>query len=740
MPSNSTISNNKAEWTTNANFGQIIPQSINNALSQFKTFITELNNAIQIVKEILTEVGQFLVSPYDLLAVFIKNYASAIITVFEDALSIGGSYIVIHPWNVLGSDGNPKNTIDMLEPLVDKNNFTVFKSISTTVLPVGGKNSGKSIPGPTATKTTTGKKSSFFQAIPSLTPQQAFNEFFASFSNTNDKHKPTWSVNTQATGFGFLITTASPSAFMSLLTLLGQFFNFNELTEAKNNLFKTFANFGNDTASQGQSASLIDSKDLSKFSTDWAGIAETNNTLQTGNTSEKLSALDSLIENSNIKGYHWVGLNVNNFSVLQDLITMLQKLIKRVQDEMATQENAIQEMVNALIKKITSLQTVLLQIYNVTTSIVAALEYTGIYTFVIPKGYGGVQYIQQALQSSLATSPIAATLNLTQLSALLFFGASTGVNIDSWNSLFAAAWAATSAEYNSLLSEFNLNFNYNIAPAFDTTVFSFGQSINLSVTSPNATSIHPFYYTYQLTDSSGKIISQQTETNILAGDVAIVNSSKFNIILSPPDLLVPPFGTLLYNITITIFDGLLSSFNYSKTFHVSDSISNVNPIITNTNPGTFTANTDAKVTVYSGNTKVEESNYTAGSVGSFGSSLYKDQQGVTLSITDSNGTNITLPLSVFAGYTQYDYVTFNDFTSIKFLRVDSLPIMICLEFGGILQWGIQGKLLLTFNLPTCIKVAESGIYEYYYLDNNGKQWGPYYISITTSPLSSLHIC
>lgn len=521
MSSNSTISTNKAQWTSNTMFSQIIPKAVTTGLNALQSVLLDAEKVLLVIKNIVQTVEIFVTAPGELLTTFLKNYSQALITAFQDVLSLGGNYIIIHPFNVIDGNGNPKYPIDLYESTTVGANV-LFSPATSRALPVPGLIM--------AQKQTGGKTAYYKHVIPSLTPQQAFSEFTASFTNPKDTHKPTWSVDTEAAGMGFIITTGNISAFLTLLSSLDQFFSFKEIKDAIT-AYSSKVNTGlYDATAQGANPSLLSSTDFSAFTNPLPTIQEDSFILQSSNytQSAKLRILDSIIENEDIAGYHWAGLNLYNLPLLQEVCTLLQKLVKRITDSTQTNDQAIQKIANAIIKKITGIQNVITEILQVAVTIGLALEYTGLYTFTIPQGSGGVQYIQQALQTSLATSPLAPILNTTQFTILGFFGAGDGINLSSWSSLFQAAYNATAAELQSLLSSLGVTFQYKVTPDFTKQVFSFGQTVNLSVSSSQANQNHPYYYTYILKDNNNNIVSQQTETNILAGDIAIVNSSKFS--------------------------------------------------------------------------------------------------------------------------------------------------------------------------------------------------------------------
>jgi hypothetical protein len=728
------MSTNKAEWSSQTLFASSIPPAIPTGLNFLSSVLNEAEKVLDVIKKIVQNVETFLVAPAELLTIFLKNYSQAIITAFKDVLSLGGNYIIIHPFNVVQADGTtPKYPIDLYDSTEVGTNV-IFSPTTTRALPVPGVIIAK--------EQKVGKTSYYKHIVPSLTPQQAFNEFFSSLSNPLDTHKPTWSVNTEAVGMGFVITTGNISAFLNLMSSLDQFFSFKEITDA----IKAFDNQVNtglyDATGQGKNPSLLSSSDFSVCANAISAVQEKSFILQSSmySQSAKLNILDSMIENTDIAGYHWGGMNLYNFPFLEDICILLQKLVKRTTDALQSNDKAIQKIANAIIKKITGIQELITEILNVATTIGLALEYTGLYTFVIPQGYGGIQYIQQAIQSSLSTSPLAPILNTTQFTLLAFFGAGDGINLSSWTALFQNAYNISAAQLQSLLgisSSGKEPFNYKVSPDFTKQVFSFGQTINLSVSSSQVTSNHPYYYTYVLKDNNNNVISEQTEKNITAGDIALVNKTGCVFTLTNSSQIKDP-TTINYSISITVFDNIAYTNTYTSTFPVSNAVSNLSNKLTSNDKGSVTLNDNSTVSLMSGDRIIEQQYASSGTTLPFGAAANTDQN-LTLNISGTGGS-MSLPIDNYTGYTTYDFNTFADLINTTYLRVLSLPIMICINFEGILQWGVQGYTLTTYNLPLCIKISNVGTYEYFIQDTNNILHGPYYMIISIASATSQSIC
>jgi hypothetical protein len=140
----------------------------------------------------------------------------------------------------------------------------------------------------------------------------------------------------------------------------------------------------------------------------------------------------------------------------------------------------------------------------------------------------------------------------------------------------------------------------------------------------------------------------------------------------------------------------------------------------------------------SGDKAIETQYAGPGTTLSFGAAALPGQS-LTLSIVGTTGA-LSLPVDNYTGYQTYDFNSFADLIATTYLRVVVLPIMICINFEGILQWGVQGYTLTTYNLPLCIKISNVGTYEYFIQDTNNILHGPYYMIISIASATSQSIC
>ena len=168
-------------WQAQANLNQIIPAQISTALNDINSFLNEANGIIAIIQTIVTDLGFLFTSPLELLITILKNFSGPIVQVLTDALGLGGGFIIIHPWNRITKR---------------------YKNVSNNSL--------------------------FPLPIPAMNVREAFNELYASFTNTKDPYRPQWGTNDEVTGMGMLVVSPDPSNFLNIVAAMQELLNFKE--------------------------------------------------------------------------------------------------------------------------------------------------------------------------------------------------------------------------------------------------------------------------------------------------------------------------------------------------------------------------------------------------------------------------------------------------------------------------------------------------------------------------------
>jgi hypothetical protein len=732
-----------ATWTSLSYFSNGIPESVTDGLKSLSDSLVYIDTVAAGILGILDTAEKYLAglftNPINLITGLIAGFLQNGITMLTDTMSLGGGLIVIFPYNVVKNDGTPKYIVNLLEPLniaLDSASATtqVFKPISTRGLPKPGSNkvlSGK--------EKNLGNKNKYNAPLATLTPRQAFNEFYLSFDNTKDTHRPRWTENDVVVGFGIVITSPNISSFLNLAATMAQFLDFSGLLESVNTVFKDVQSAISNAQSQDNDIRSDSVVDFSRFKADMSAIIDTNATLQSGDKSKALKTLRSLVESEDIAGYHWIGLSLRNFPFLQTMVLIIEDLLKKLNAVTTTPTiNPLTSIIQAVKKKIIAIRQIVTLANLAVETIVTSLGNTGIYSFTIPEGSGSNRYVQESLALSLQdpNNPLKGVMDTSQFTILAFAGASVGVNTKAWSDMLKNTFDASMDKLKSNYDDLFTPFNYNVRPDFKTKTFRFGEKLTLFILSSQSTSDYKYYYTFAIRDNENSIIAQHNQTDPFADDVAIVNTSRFNIQLPTPNFESGVAVKFDYTIDITLFDILTKKYYYHASFPVTNSSLTLPFNVKDGEqsiPSTADANTKIKIT--SGSRVIEEINIPEGGDIVFGSNITGDMSDLNINI---NG--IIRPIDNFKGYPTFDVASIQDFITNRFLRLTELPTMLCFNFVGVLSYGLAGGTMTSVNLPACILISTEDIYEFSFIDENGVLWGPYYITITVGDVATAHLC
>ena len=746
MPSNSNISNNKASWTHKNIYDQSPPKWISDTLTNFKNTLDTIRGIINGIVSVLDVLRLLWKGLDDILVTFLMGIVNDIITVLTDSLTAGGSYIIIHPWN-----SKLSSTINILE----KNSNGTYKQISTLVVPIpviGSKSTAISEIKTIENKAISGNKNKVIIPLRSLTPQQAFNDFYNSFTDLSDRNRPQWSSNDYATGFGIVITTPDINGFISLINTLQEFFSFPELNELTHKFLTEvrtgIQNAGTDIQEIGTELGENWGKftsDLSKIGTDVNIIFSKNPNTAT----QRTQLVTNLITSPFTGTRHWNTLSLQNIPLLDDLSSEIKKLIQILTGAIQGSGNIIDELSSALLKKLNALLSIIDSVDSLVSTLVTSLGTTGLYTFSVPSGLGGVEYVKQAIQSSLSTSPLADGLNSSTWTFLFFAGVGgpTMDTLQTWLNMFSSTLStAVDSGFDSSITNLqtvlssSYNFNYNIEPNFKTKIFHFNDVIKLRVSSIQSTATNQYYYTYTMRDSNGTIISKQSQTNISAPDIAKVNITSFDIILKIPEHANKrPIGSKKYSIEVRMFNAVGKVSSYNSNFIVTDTIS-VPPATTpNSKYAGYQICTILGCTVklYDGSLLVYEQYIGPNSCAIIGAGLpYGDY---TIQIDEVTGTQSDWSINNINGYYDYLFTSVSILINTPFIRVNSLPVILCFSFSGILELTYPDGTTKNINLPSCIEIDQAGCYSYSIFDGT-TTLGPYSLYITLISDTSISVC
>lgn len=644
-------------WQAQASLNQVIPKQVSSALNSLNEFLKEANGIISVIETIVTDLGFLFTSPIELLIAILKNFSGPITQVLTDALGLGGGFIIIHPWN------------------------RITKRYKQT------------------------SKNSFFPLrVPVMNAQEAFNELYASFSNTADPYRPQWGANDKVTGMGMLVVSPDPSSFLNIVAALQQVLDFKEFGDIIDKYTKDVISWYKDAKHQAgvdiASFAPFDIKGVSDLG--FQNIVSSKGTLQS-----------PIIFNSNLPSLHWFGLSLSNLTFLSQVANGIESLINKMLSLLETTDNAIGEFVKVLFKKLTSLQNLIQVIVNALSSFLISLQNTGLYFFEVPQGTGGVQYVITQLQQSLSHPTgdgvtVASHLTDSDFCLLFFMGASTGVDLNAWEALFKNAFDQTTAAAQALAAQATVNFT--VIPDFHNKVFFFDKPIKLNVTSQDSSPTHQFYYTYKVTDEKGNVVSSFLN-KVVGGNTLKVNNNPVTLTFSHPTLN-PRIGTVRYTITIEIFDFFLIDTVYTATFTVTDQVSSLTSTLDSSNRALcVTANKQGTLSLGNSGYTVEKLPVASGKTVCVGTTVGPNVNGLTLTFDGADGTSFSTDVTNNLGFTVGNVFGLPIPSSFRFL---TFPGKLCFQFEGALKYQAVGASSWTYvTLPSCILISGLGCYNYY---------------------------
>ena len=243
-------------WQAQNNLNQLIPTQLTGAINTLSTVLVDINVVLADVETIGKTIAQFLGNPTDLLTSFLSEFVTAINDSLSSALSLGGGGILIHPWN------------RMTKRYVNTSSDSVF--------PLN---------------------------IPAMNGQEAFNEFYNSFNNTEDPYRPQWGSATEVTGIGMLVVAPEPAVFLNIIASLKQIMNFKEFGNIINKYTRDVITWGNDVNKQ---LGADKASSLAKF--DVKGITDLTFKNQTGVQAGQKVTFSDVLFNKNVN--LWLKLNI----------------------------------------------------------------------------------------------------------------------------------------------------------------------------------------------------------------------------------------------------------------------------------------------------------------------------------------------------------------------------------------------------------------------------------------------
>jgi hypothetical protein len=695
---------NNVTWIKTPSLVQVAPKEVTDVLTTIEGVTKVINDALNIVIGILEFIKAFFSGGADFIIDLLKSFMTPFITMLQDILGLGGGLIFIHPFNRMN-----KRTVN-------------------------------------ASKTP-----GLLMNIPAMNAQEALNEFYASFSNQNDPFRPQWSANSYAAGIGFLLVCPEPKGLLDIVNAFLQIIDIKEFQGVVSSYTKNLTAWAKDTEVQfGPIA-----KNFTKF--DITGLHEKNITTMSaaGNNPVPITKT-KLVFDESLPSLHWYGLSLSNFMTLSSIQDGIELLIEKLLSFLQTTDNAIVAFIDILIKKIKAIQEIVQIVSDMVSGFIVSLSTSGLYTFIIPQGLGGTDYIINQLKDSIAhpqggdASTLKNQLTTHDFCALFFMGASVGVNLSAWESMIAGAFDTTSEAAVALSNLLFSKVNYTVIPDFKNKVFNFNTPITLQVVSQDSTPNTQLYYTYSIT-GDGTLIAANTLK--LVGESLKVNIDSVPLYFPLPSIDAPitpanitSVSNVLsstYTITIEIFDFLTVNEIYTTSFNVIDSASDIKTRVDNNHVISLTSKSGGNVSIVnsnhpSGGYALEKSYVSPGNTIELGSLTPPFNDGLLLSYSGSDGSSFTTPIQNNVGYRVADLDSLPIPNSFRFL---TLPGKICFNFEGALK--IKGPTDSDYTyitLPACITISILGNFTYYLFTTETGWQGPFTFGVVEQVIEGTQIC
>jgi hypothetical protein len=751
MSSNTTV-----EWNSLLSLGNSAPEGwgLEDFTDGMDDVLTNANKVIDVIEDLVNFVSPFLVAPTDITATIIREYSKPVLKVLRDSLSIGGGFIVIHPYN-----------------RTNRRLVNIFT-----------------------------EKTPFY--IPAMTPREAFNELYSSFRNTKDPFRPQWTENINTAGVGLLMTALDVKGLVPLVQSFSKLIDMKEFKDImdsyRSDMEKVYIeatrlglrspdkapDFLTDAQKAEWNASIekrreLQTKhalyvgatarqDISNIFTEWGGGRIQFDIGRAGGS----RSYPALVHNSNLPRLHWWALNISNFTVLKKMVDRLEEIIETLLAFVEKNDKFIDNIIATLLKKVRALRNLVQSAYDMLEGIAISLNSTGIYAFAIPKTpagqKGGVDYIISSLKSSLSNpqtddaKAVASLLDDTNNTILFFAGASTSVNLDAWMDLFDKAFLNTKNSVKSYTERKALNFT--VLPNLEGAVIPFNKGFTLRVLSAGSTNTTQLYYTYKITSNTGVVHSKNMDTNIFSA--AQVNSSTFDIRFTNPSNVT---STVPYTLQVNVFNSVSSGWPDRATFkfQVSNVATLPDPAVAGEGGGEL-GGSDGDVGLSGGDSG--EVGEASRSVGAGGTLAYIDPDSPTskevitttsfsgtqfgftdlppfvspvqVRLTTNDGYSLTFPIINNAGYNVQE-VNLPIKTKYAF---ETYPSKLFLPMEGAIAYRIEGTdEWLYMTLPNYLTFEEGvGIEYMLYLlagGNGNNNWqGPFNINLLDAEEGEVNVC
>lgn len=683
MSSNSTA---RAEWQQPINLHQTAPDALTDATETLKGVLEKTNSIIEIIENIVKVAASTFSGPTDILSFLIKQYMASTLKVLQDSLSLGAGMIVIHPYNRM-----------------NQRQVNIFTKESPCM-------------------------------INAMTPAEAFTELYDSFSNKKDPYRPRWTDNVRVTGLGVLVVSPDPAGLVTILSGIQKLFDFKEFKQVTDKYVDALQSLEVDAKQQNLSE---------PFSFDISGVTGMGFKNIDYTFGAKTGKYQSLLHSNTLPSLHWYGLSLSNLTFLDQVIKKMETIIGMIVKFSDAQSNIIKNFANVLLRKIQAIKAIVKSIYDFTVGIMVALDSTGFYVFTIPVTpsgeKGGVNYVINSLKNSLsspsseAEKAVAATLNASDFSALLFMGTSVDINTTAWEDLFASTLTSVTSFADNRLGP----PNFTVLPELQGAVFNSGDSFNLKVVSTDSTPSNPLYFTYSIKDSSGKLLSEFTTVNVLDENIAKVNQSSFKIPL--PKLTSSDATSVEYTASIRVFNSLGIGTSVEYTFLLTNVVTVISSTLDSSGNGVkVISNGGGSLSLVDPSGDVTQKVYTSGggvSVGTGAQPLV--DMGVVF--TTEDGESISIKTRNDTGY---DVKEVDSLPMKTIFRFETFPGRISININGALCYREAGSTgaWTYIALPGALTISDSTNLDIMiYTDDAGWQ-GPYTLDMSIATDGATNVC
>lgn len=422
---------------------------------QIASFIRSINNYIQPIVNTIKTLISFISAGKNLFAGIIAIGKSVV----EDALTLGGHAIIVHPWNQRNKayksliytsiDNKRKKTPTNAKP--GEYPFTrVADWFDDTIETVASFGVPADIQG------TAAKPGILNLGTPLLSIQGAINEVIWSFDNKKDLFRPKFTDRTYSTGMGIIMNCTNPLELNPLIDALKVLFDFSEFDKIGRMLEKKWENLERQVRNRGTGylSALLnpDEGAYAEWQKEWEAL-DIKIEMEIMSVAEGQAKMDQAVKSNkgvpinqrkgvylqpNVKnvqydaqlvrnaigkrlltgdsGPRWFGLNLGMIPILKEIKEALDYMIDAMTYLTNTVSDSMIDVLTIIMKQIQFIMDTLERIASILESIdkmLAAFQFGGVWAFFIEPEVGGVNHLKEDLQALVPMLPNADTPGYT---------------------------------------------------------------------------------------------------------------------------------------------------------------------------------------------------------------------------------------------------------------------------------------------------------------------------------------